>query len=318
VGEGIIKPKIGISRCLLGENVRYNGGHKLDHYIKETLGEFVEFIPICPEVEAGLGVPRESLELNEVESDIRLIGKNSREDYTDKIDSWLDRKIPEIDSWDLCGFILKSKSPSCGIYRTRLYRESKPPSLNSRGLFAKRLIESYPTHLVEEEGRLHDPIIRDNFIERVFINLRWREFVKEPSVSKLMKFHQDLKYTLMCHSPWLQKELGKVVAAATYGNLDYDIDNYYKKLNSCISEYSSKKSHRNVLDHIMGYFKKDLSGDEKAELKEIIANYSRGLVPLIVPITLINHYVRKYNQDYLKTQFYLNPHPLELMLRNHI
>lgn len=318
MGNSINKPKIGISRCLLGANVRYNGGHKLDHYIKDTLGEFVEFVPICPEVEAGFGIPREAMELYEDSDGIKLVEKNSREDLTPTMNSWIEGKIPEIKEWDLCGFILKSKSPSCGVFRTRLYRENKPPSLNSRGLFAKELIDSIPEMLIEEEGRLHDPIIRDNFIERIFINLRWKEIIDEPTVTKLMKFHEYIKYTLMAHSPKLQKDLGKIVASSTKNTLDSDYNSYYSLLNNCLAIYSDKKNHRNVLDHIMGYFKRDLTADEKAELKELIENYSRGLVPLIVPITLLNHYVRKYKQDYLRTQFYLNPHPLELMLRNHI
>lgn len=311
-------PKVGISTCLLGKNVRYNAGHKLDEYLKDVFGKYVEYVPICPEVEAGFGVPRETVQLHEKEDGIKMITLKTNRDLTPQMNAWLDKRLNEIEKMNLTGYILKSKSPSCGVFRTRLYREGKEPSLNGRGLFAKALISKFPELLVEEEGRLHNPVIRDNYIQSLFIHYRWKGLNSNLSVHGLIKFHERIKYTLMSHSPIILKDMGKVVAQTVKGNLEGQSHFYFKKLNEALSQYADIKKNRNVLDHIMGYFKKDLNKDEKAELKEVIENYSNSLVPLIVPITLLNHYVRKYDQKYLKDQFYLNPTPMELMLRNHV
>lgn len=312
------RPKIGISRCLLGESVRYNGGHKLDSYIKYNLGEFVDFIEFCPEVEAGFGVPREAVQLHENGDEIVMLGMQSGKDYTNEMNNWLDRRVPEITAMELDGFILKSKSPSCGLYRTRCYREGKAPNLSATGFFAKRLKEFNPYMVIEEEGRLHDPVIRDNFVTRIFIHLKWRRLIEELSIHRLMKFQEEIKYTLMAHSPKLQKSMGFLVANTKSGELEYKIHEYYEMLNECLSKFATKKSNRNVLDHIMGYFKNELSSDEKVELKELIEQYHKGIIPLIVPVTLLNHYINKYNSTYLKDQTFLKPHPVELMLRNSI
>jgi len=313
-----VKPKIGISTCLLGEAVRYNGGHKLDHYIRDTLGKFVDFVPICPEVEAGFGTPREALHLHETENGVVMLTEKSKEDLTEKMTSWSRNKLKEIEDIELCGYIFKSKSPSCGVYRARIQREEKGVNLNGRGLFAQEFISAYPQLIVEEEGRLHDPVIRDNFIQNIFINHRWNELNKNRSIRGLMKFHESLKYSLMSHSPRILKEMGPIVANSNKIDTDEVFDLYKVKLVEALKELSDKKKNKNVLDHIMGYFKNNLDKSEKAELKEVINNYYNGLLPIIVPITLLNHYVKKYDDIYLQGQFYLNPHPLELMLRNHV
>ncbi len=312
------KPKIGISRCLLGDNVRYNGGHKLDDYIKNVLGKFVEFIPFCPEVEAGFGVPREAVHLNKIENEIFMIGEKTGTDYTNRMNSYLSRKIPDLLNQNLCGYILKSKSPSCGIYRTRVYSENEAPNINGRGLFAEALLNSNCNLLVEEEGRLHNPEIRENFIGRIFINFRWNAFIKEFSVNNFMLFHQSIKYTLMAHSPSNLKEMGKIVANTNPDLLHSSVKDYKILLDKTLKILTDRKKNRNVLDHIMGYFKNDLSSGEKEELKILFDRYYNGLLPIIVPITMLNHYVNKYNNEYLKGQFYLNPHPMELMLLNHV
>lgn len=312
------KPRVGISTCLLGKSVRYNAGHKLDYYLKDYLGQYVDFVPVCPEVESGMGVPREAVHLHETPLGTRMITEKSGEDVTDRMQSWILKKMDQIDSLNLSGFILKSKSPSCGLFRTRLYREDKPPSLNSRGLFAKALADRFPDLIIEEEGRLHNPDIRDNFIQMLFIRYRWKALLKEYTVSALMLFHKELKYTLMSHDPTGLKRLGQIAAGGAKETLDKSFREYYALLNEILRNPSDRKKRTNVLEHIMGYFKKNLTGEEKAELKEIIGSYKRGWVPLIVPVTLLNHYVRKYKQDYLSTQYFLNPHPLELMLRNHV
>ena len=312
------KPKVGISLCLLGKNVRYNGGHKLDHYLKEILGKFVEFVPVCPEVEAGFGIPREAVHLIQKNECLFMVSEKTNKDLTNEMNSWISQKLPVLEKEELCGFIFKSKSPSCGVYRTRIYRENKEPLLNGRGLFAKEYIKKFPMIFFEEEGRLHNPVIRDNFIESIFINNSWNKIKRNLSINELLKFHKEIKYTLMSHSPKILKEMGFLVANSTSNKIEDIFSKYYELLKNCISVYSTRKSHKNVLDHIQGYFKKNLVKGEKAELKELINNYFNGLVPLIVPVTLINHYVKIYEEEYLSTQYYLNPPPLELMLRNHI
>lgn len=312
------RPKIGISRCLLGDSVRYNGGHKLDHYLKDRLGKYVDFVPICPEVEVGMGIPREAVQLFEINGEVKMLGQKTKTDFTKNIETWSEKKILQIKDLSLSGFILKSKSPSCGVYRTRLYREDKPPSLNSRGLFARELIREIPQLLIEEEGRLNDNVIRDNFIERVFINHRWIKFKEDPTINSFIVFHECLKYTLMSHDQKIKKKLGQIVANTTKDSFLVDLDKYYLLLTECLGNYADKKSHRNVLEHIVGYFKKDITKDEKVEIKTLISNYSNGYIPLIVPITILNHFTRKYSKEYLKKQFYLNPHSLELLLRNQI
>lgn len=312
------RPQIGISRCLLGENVRYNASHKLDNYIKNKLGKFVDFVPICPEVEIGMGTPREAVQLFEINGEVKMISENSKTDFTNEMNDWAAKKALDIKDLNLCGFILKSKSPSCGVFRTRLYRDNKPPSLNYSGLFTQALKKELPQLLIEEEGRMHDDVIRDNFIERIFINHSWSKLLEVPTVSKFIKFHESLKYTIMSHSPKLQKELGHIVASVNKNRLKEALDTYYKLLIVCLGNYANIKSHRNVLDHIAGYFKNDISNDEKKEIKRLIENYYDGFTPLIVPITILNHYKNKYNKEYLMNQVYLDPHPLELLLRNHI
>jgi uncharacterized protein YbgA (DUF1722 family) len=196
--------------------------------------------------------------------------------------------------------------------------KDKSPSLDSRGLFASELIKNFPDLPVEEEGRLQDPNLRENFIQRVFIYYRWKQILLKPSVSGFMDFHKRIKYTLMAHDPQGLKDIGSIVAHSTKETLISDMDNYFKALSQILIIIPTVKKHKNVLDHIMGYFKNHLSQDEKAELIELINNYYNGLIPIIVPITLLNHYVRKYHEKYLETQFYLNPLPMELMLRNHV
>ncbi|MBN2616992.1 MAG: DUF523 and DUF1722 domain-containing protein [Spirochaetales bacterium] len=312
------KPKIGISTCLLGENVRYNGGHKMDVYLKKTLSKYVDFYPICPEVECGFGIPREAMQLHYVNDEKRLITINSKVDVTEQINIWLIKRRSYIKELKLNGYIFKSKSPSCGVYRTRLYRENQPPSLDSRGLFADDFINNNPFVPIEEEGRLHDHELRENFIERVFVHMKWAEIENSKGKKDLIDFHESIKYLLMSRHQINLKEMGKIVSNFKDGEIDEIYNKYFMKLSESLAIIATKKNICNVLEHIMGYFKKDLNVDEKQELKEIINNYSDGLVPLIVPITIINHYVRKYNEEYLKKQFFLNPHPLELMLRNHV
>lgn len=310
------KIKLGISSCLLGYNVRYDGGHKLDHYLRDTLGKFIEWVNVCPEVECGLSIPRESMRLIGDSENPRLITHNSKIDYTDKMNSWAKKRINLLKNEDICGFIFKSKSPSSGLFNVKIYNENGMPTKKGSGLFAKAFVNQFPLKPVEEEGRLHDPLIRENFIERIFVYYRWKNTKKNPN--EIINFHSDHKYTLMAHSPKYLKELGFMVANMKKKESSNFYNEYFSKMTAALKTLKTVKKNVNVLMHITGYFKKYLSNNEKEELIEIIMNYHKMIIPIIVPLTLIKHYAKKYNIEYLKRQTFLNAHPLELMLLNHV
>lgn len=313
------KIKMGISRCLLGENVRYDGGHQHDRYLTDTLGNYFEYIPVCPEVEYGLPIPREALRLVGKPENARLVTIKTGIDHTDGMLEWAYGKLKELEKENLCGFVFKSKSPSSGMRAVKVYGPSGMPLHKGVGIFAGAFMKQFPILPVEEDGRLHDSALRENFIERVFVYKRWQDLLEKGKTTKnLIDFHTDHKLLVMSHSPKHYSTLGKLVANAKSFKEEDLYREYIKSLMEGIRFISTVKKQTNVLHHIMGYFKKHLSADEKKELLEIIDNYHRQLVPLIVPITLLTHYVRKYGDTYLERQHYLHPHPVELMLRNHV
>jgi len=315
------KIRLGISACLLGEPVRFDGGHQWDRFITDTLGKYVEFVSVCPEAECGLGVPREAMRLVGDPEAPRLMTVRTKIDLTDRLVTWARKRVEELEQEDLRGFIFKSKSPSSGMERVRVYNEAATGSPVTRGvgMFARIFMEHFPLLPVEEEGRLHDPVLRENFIERIFVLQRWRELLAaKPKLGDLVTFHTRHKLLILAHSTNHYRELGRLVARAKEVPVQEFSENYQSRLMEALRLKTTPKKNTNVLHHLMGYFKKDLTSDEKQELLEIIASYHQGYVPLVVPITLINHYVRKYNQPYLKEQFYLHPHPVELQLRNHV
>ena len=313
------KITLGISSCLLGNNVRYDGGHAGDRFLTDTLGQFVEYVPVCPEVECGFGTPREALRLAGSPGSPRLVTVNSGQDHTARMLTWARRKVAELEKENLCGFIFKSKSPSSGMERVKVYDAHGVPAKKGTGLFARAFMEHFPLLPVEDEGRLHDPALRENFIERIFSYQRWREMLQQKkSIGALVAFHTRHKLLILSHSPKQYQALGKLVAAAQKNALFSLYDQYQTMLMEALRIRATASKHVNVLQHMMGYFKSDLSADEKQELLETLDRHRRGQLPLIVPVTLISHYVRKYDQTYLKDQYYLNPHPIELQLRNHV
>lgn len=313
------KIKIGISSCLLGEKVRYDGGHKLDRYLSDTLGKYVQWVPVCPEVEYGLPVPREAMRLTGNPDSPRLLTRKTGIDHTDGMKQWAAKRTKELEGEDLCGFIFKSRSPSSGLRAVKVYTDSGMPVQKGTGIFADAFVRHFPLTPVEDDGRLHDPQLRENFIEKIFVFRRWKNFLnKGAKTADLVSFHTEHKMLLMSHSTKHYRLLGQIVAASgKHKNNEY-LTQYITQFMDGLKLIATTKKNTNVLTHLIGYFKKDLTSDEKAELLQVIENYHKGLIPLVVPITLINHYVRKYNEPYLKRQYYLNPHPLELMLRNHV
>lgn len=310
---------LGISACLLGKNVRYDGGHSHEHFLTDTLGQYIEYVPVCPEVECGLPVPREAMRLEGNPDSLRLMTINTRQDMTDRLKKWADLRVIELEKNNLCGFVFKSKSPSSGMERVKVYNENGVPAKKGVGLFARIFMEHFALLPVEDEGRLCDPILRDNFIERIFVFKRWRDLLtRKRSPGGLIDFHTAHKLIILAHSPGHYKTAGQLLAKAKTIPIKELYGQYQTILMEALKLKATPKKNANVLMHMMGYFKKQLSPGEKAELLEVIDNHRNGCLPLIAPITLINHYARKYDQPYLREQIYLHPHPLELQLRNHI
>jgi uncharacterized protein YbgA (DUF1722 family)/uncharacterized protein YbbK (DUF523 family) len=310
--------KLGVSSCLLGAKVRYDGGHKLDKFLQDTLGRFVEFVPVCPEVESGLPVPRPSLRLVGDPADPRLIAAKTGQDHTDAMRAWAQSRLEELDKENLCGFVFKSRSPSSGMERVKVYPEGGgAPLTKGIGVFARAFMDRFPELPVEEEGRLNDPRLRENFIERIFVMQRWRDMLSQGfNRGALVGFHTRHKLLLLAHSTQRYRELGRITA---HGPQDLDALRmaYFTKLSETLKLLPTVKKHVNTLMHMMGYFKKNIDSDEKQELLEVIRDFHQGLTPLIVPVTLLAHHARKHNVRYLLEQHYLKPHPLELKLRNH-
>ena len=310
--------KIGVSSCLLGNKVRYNGGHARDRFITGTLGEYVEFVPVCPEVECGLGVPRLTMHLRGDVDNPRLVTTKTGEDHTELMVKWAKKKLEELATEDLCGFIFKKNSPSSGMARVKVFNDKGQPVKKGSGIFAGMFMKHFPLIPVEEDGRLNDPKLRENFIEQIFALKRWRDIVaKGKKRGNLVEFHTRNKMLIRSHSENHYRMMGKMVAAAKSMSPAALFNRYEAFLIDALRLKSTVAKHTNVMMHMLGYFKKDLTGDEKQEMLEIIKAYRGELVPLVVPLTLFSHYVRKYDQSYLKQQTYLNPHPTALKLRNH-
>ncbi len=311
--------RVGISACLLGQEVRYDGGHKRDRYITDTLGKFFEWVPVCPEVEIGLGTPRETLRLVGDPEAPRLVFAKKGEDQTAPMQAWAGSRLEALARENLSGYILKSDSPSCGMERVRVYRSSGIPSKDGVGIFARVLMDRLPLLPVEEEGRLHDLPLRENFVERVFCYRRWRELVAGGLTrGKLVAFHTAHKLLLLAHSPKHYANLGRLVANAKTLSPRALEARYGELFMEGLRVKATAKKHTNVMHHIMGYFKRDLEARDKAELLSVIEDYHGGLVPLVVPLTLLKHHLPRISAPYLQEQIYLNPHPKELMLRNHV
>ena len=311
--------RLGISTCLLGEKVRYDGGHKLDRFLVDTLGRYVEYVPVCPEADCGLPIPREAMHLEGDPDFPRLVTLKTKEDKTDQMVRWARGKVLELEKENLLGFIFKSKSPSSGMERVKVYNTKGMASKDGVGIFARIFMDHFPLLPVEEEGRLHDPVLRENFIERVFALARWRKAVTEsPGRAALVQFHTRHKLLILSHNQQLYRELGRLVSQLKDVPLKEILEQYQRRLLEVLKFKTTPKKNANVLMHIMGYFKEQLTSDEKQELLDVIELHRNGFVPLLVPITLINHYVHKYEEPYLLGQHYLNPHPIELQLRNHV
>lgn len=311
--------RIGVSSCLLGQKVRYDGGHKRDSFIADLLARFVEFVPVCPEMEIGLGTPRDSIHLAQKDGTIRLMNPKTGQDLTDSMSSYADRRLNLLKKLSLSGFILKKDSPSCGMERVRVHHDEKPPTKDGVGLFAGFLLNRFPTLPVEEDGRLNDSRLRENFIERVFAYHRLEGFFGTAwTVGGLVRFHSDEKLLLMAHEPAGYQELGRLVAGAKGKPAAAFAKTYRTRFMEAMKHLATTRRHANVLSHAVGYFRDVATFEERRELLSVINDFQRELVPLIAPIVLLRTFVQTKAITYLTNQTYLYPHPKELMLRNHV
>lgn len=311
------KIAIGISSCLLGERVRFDSGHKNNTYITKTLSEYFEFQPFCPEVSIGLGIPREPIRLvsDKMDGEVRCIGtKNSALDVTVQLNECAENQLHWI--LGLSGYIFKKDSPSCGMERVKVYHNNNPRR-SGIGIYAAVILEKIPNLPTEEEGRLGDARLRENFIKRVFIYKRWQNLIKtQPSKNALVEFHARHKLIFMSHSQTQTRELGQLVGQI--GNIETQeyCDQYISKATDIIRKPANSKNHTNVLKHIQGYLKRKLDAEDKQELEHTIEQYRLGYLPLIVPITILRHHFRKSPDAYIDQSYYMQPHPRELMLQN--
>lgn len=312
--------RLGISACLLGREVRYDGTHSRDRFLTDGLGRWVVWVPGCPEVAIGLGIPRPAIRLESRGEEIRLVERDGEEDFTDRMRDHSESRVETLKSAGISGYVLKSQSPTCGMERVKVWREGGMPTRDGVGVFAGVLMERMPHLPVEEEGRLNDPALRENFVARIFAYWRWRKVVASgPSRSDLFAYHRRHKFLLMSREPGAVKELGRLL-----GNADRNAGpealaaSYMDRFTTAMKRTPTTKKHTNVLQHVAGYLSDQLDSGDRRELAETIHDYRRGLVPLVVPITLLRHHLRRIGQSYLEEQVYLRPHPHELMLLNRV
>ena len=313
------KLKIGVSACLMGENVRFNGGHCQNHFLRDILSQYADFFPTCPETAIGMGVPRETVRLEyDKNENIRMIAPKSQKDFTEKMNAYAKDWSNQICQLDLDGFVFTKNSPSCGVFRVKVYKNDKPVERRGTGLFAKAIMDQFPELPVEEDGRLSDPYLRESFITRIFAFRRAKDlFVPGWARKDVIAFHSREKFLLMAHCPDTYRKLGRIV-----GNIaDYSRDEfhmiYFKTFMTGINKRSTKGRNHNALAHMAGYLKDRLSSDGRQELSNTLNSYRQAFVPLSVPMTLISHILRRFNETYLLQQTYLSPHPKEMALRNH-
>jgi uncharacterized protein YbgA (DUF1722 family)/uncharacterized protein YbbK (DUF523 family) len=311
--------RLGISSCLLGQPVRFDGGHKRDPFLVESLGPFVEWVPVCPEMESGMDAPRESMRLVQVNREIRLLTNKTAEDKTDTLVRFAGRRVETLADDELCGFVLKKDSPTCGLERVKVYGTGGVPARSGRGLFADALATRFPLLPLEEEGRLNDPRLRENFVERIFAYRRLTAlFAPRWTMGDVVAFHTAHKLTLMAHKPQAYQQLGHLVGSGKATPRVEFQARYSSEFMAALGTMATARRHTNVLQHMLGYFKKSLDQESRAELLALIEEYAAGRVPLVVPLTLFGHHIRKCGVPYLAGQVYLRPHPVELMLRNHV
>jgi uncharacterized protein YbgA (DUF1722 family)/uncharacterized protein YbbK (DUF523 family) len=311
------RPRVGISRCLLGDEVRHDGGHKRDRYATDVLAAYVDWVPVCPEVEVGMTTPRPALRLVRGPRALHMITIKTGEDWTDRMNAYSGERVEELEDDGLAGFVLKKNSPSCGMERVKVYDDNGVPARDGSGLFATALLAKFPSLPVEEEGRLNDHRLRECFVTRIFAYQRWRQFLgNDPTPAGLVRFHTAHKYLLLAHSPKRYYELGPQVARAGEAEFHELLASYESGFMAALARPAPAKRHVNVLQHLCGFLKDELDAATRAELGDVIESFRDGVVPLIAPLTLLNHHLRRLDHPWVGEQRYLDPYPRELALRS--
>jgi len=313
--------KVGLSACLAGQEVRYNGGHKQSRLCLDSLSQHFEFETFCPEAAAGFGIPRPSMRLiGNPENPTLTYTKDidSQPDLTEQLSSGFTERVNTSEHLD--GYIFIKNSPSCGLERVKVYQENGHPHRTpGRGLFAEAMRQRYRLLPMEEEGRLHDAHLRENFILRVYAHYYFRhEVLAKPSAHNLLQFHSRYKYVLMAHSQTAYKNLGRMLAKVGEHDLDNLLDTYFEQFMQALSTPATRKNHTNTMLHILGYLKRDVASEARQSIVDTIEQYRNGIVPLVTPLTLLSHYIDQTGSDYIRAQRYLKPYPEVLGLRNHI
>lgn len=313
------KPKLGISACLMGVEVRFNGGHKESHLCTRALSEYFDFIPLCPEVAIGMGVPREPIRLVGDPQAPQAVGTvNSELNVTKALADYGTHMAAEVG--DICGYIFMQKSPSCGLERVKVYRENGAPvDGGGRGIYAQAFCDAHPDLPVEEDGRLNDAVLRENFVTRVLAYSAWQQLLKAGVTRRaLTEFHSRYKYQLMANNPVQYKVLGNMLGSMGRSDPNEIAPQYFTELMAALKKCATRSTHTNVLQHLSGYLKQTISAQDKQEIQQLIAQYHQGIVPLIVPLTLLKHHFRQHPDPYVALQVYMQPHPENLSLRNAI
>ena len=312
-----VRIRVGISSCLLGAAVRYDGGHKRDAYITGTLARYFEFVPLCPEVAIGLGTPRPPIRLVRAEGDIRVRGRDDpSRDVTDALRDYARSTAARLGD-GISGYIFKRASPSCGMERVKVHGENGMPAGRAAGAYAGTLMAAMPLLPCEEEGRLGDPDLRENFIERVFVFDRWQKLVRSGlTPAGLAAFHTSHKFLVLAHNQAAYRRMGRLVARAGEPGLDGLAAEYARELMAALKRRATPGRHANVLEYLFGFVSRHLDAADRAEMVEVLADYRAGLLPRLVPVTLLEHHFRRHPNPYVERQVYLDPHPKELMLRD--
>ncbi|MDD3325250.1 MAG: DUF1722 domain-containing protein [Sulfurospirillaceae bacterium] len=309
--------KIAVSACLLGEKVRFDGGHKQDAFIMKQLSHYASFVPFCPEAKA-FGIPRPSIRLVK-EKCLEVISNKDGRSLLTPLEVAVSNELTMLEKHSLTGIILKSKSPSCGLGSAKVYLPNGQSIGKGNGVMAQKLQDVYPYLPIEEEGRLQDPWLRENFVMQLFAYDRWMKLLETPvTMHTLISFHTASKFLLQAKNEQNYRELGKIVA-----------NHESRDITTCLSEYgtiylktiaikSSIKKTRNVLEHMAGFLKKVLHVNEKEMLHQLIQEYAEGIIPLITPMSILLMLAKKYDITYLLEQYFISPYPKELALRSSI
>lgn len=317
--------KVAVSACLVGHEVRFNGGHKRSNFIDAILSQHFELLPLCPEVGIGMSIPRPPIHLIAIESEtegqtVEAALVNDHEvRFTKDLKQYAVQQAEKLT--DASGYIFMQKSPSCGYKPVKLYHNNGMPLDKTQGVYAAEIDRLLPLMPKEDAARLNDPFIRENFLSRVSAYSDWQENVQNNLTKKtLTDFHVRYKYKLMSHHIPSYNALGRMVSNLKAKPLEEIAADYIEEFMQALMHMANRNKHTNVLQHLQGYLKKDLNSNSKQELDSLFTQYRKGHLPLIVPLTMLNHHIEQHTDEthYLRTQKYLHPHPFELSLLNAI